>query len=425
MSKQSGKGPGAYSLLRHRNFRYFLLARVSTAVAYQMLSVAVGWQMYSLTRSTFYLGLVGLMQFLPMLLLTLPAGNISDRRDRKTIVRICQVAETAGILLLAAGSFAGRANKESLLLIVFLIGAARAFEAPSMQALLPGLVDKEIFPQAVALATSTFQTATIVGPALGGLLFAFGPGVVFACVGSLYFLASIFIGLVKSKPRVGIREPVSVSSVLAGLSFIFGNKVVLGAISLDLFAVLLGGATALLPVYAKEILNVGAVGLGVLRSAPAAGSLLMSLYLARSPLKHRVGKKMFIAVIIFGLATIVFAVSKSFLLSICALVVLGVADTISMVVRGSLVQLQTPDEMRGRVSSVNYLFIGTSNQLGEFESGITASWLGVVPSVIVGGIGTIVVALAWMGLFPPLAKMDSLSGPAARSIIPGIEAEDK
>lgn len=405
---QSQKKTSVLSILRYHDFKCFWLSRVATALAYQMLSVAVGWQMYELTKSTFYLGMVGLMQFMPMLILMLPAGHIIDRYDRKLIIRLCQTIEMVGILFLAAGSFIGWLNKESLLMLVFLIGAARAFESPSMQALLPGLVQQEIFPQAVALSTSSFQTATIVGPALGGLLYTYGPGVVFAAVGGLYLLSSIVLGLIKAKTVMVKKEPISIKSMLAGISFIRSKPAILGAISLDLFAVLLGGATALLPVYAKEILIIGPVGLGILRSAPAIGSLLMSLFLAYSPLKRRVGRIMFISVIIFGLATIVFAVSKSFLLSIGALIVLGAADTISMVVRGSLVQMQTPDEMRGRVSSVNFLFIGTSNQLGEFESGITASWLGVVPSVILGGVGTIVVALTWMRLFPSLSNMNTL-----------------
>ncbi|MBP1765061.1 MAG: arabinose efflux permease family protein, partial [Firmicutes bacterium] len=370
-------------------------------------SVAVGWKMYDLTQDTFYLGLIGLMQFLPMLVLMLPAGHVIDQYDRKRIIRLCQMIEMVGILLLAAGSFAGGLTKESLLTLVFLIGAARTFEGPALQALLPGIVQKETFPQALALSTSSFQTAVIVGPAFGGFLYTLGSEVVFAVVGGLYLLSNIFIMLIKAKPAVAKREPVSLQSMMAGISFIRSKPIILGAISLDLFAVLLGGATALLPVYAKEILLVGPVGLGILRSAPAVGSLFMSLVLAHRPLRNEVGKTMFIAVGIFGLATIIFAMAESFWLSIGALVVLGAADTISMVVRGSLVQLQTPDAMRGRVSSVNSLFIGTSNQLGEFESGITASWLGVVPSVVLGGVGTVAVALIWMRIFPSLRNMKS------------------
>ena len=374
-----------------------------------MLSVAIGWHMYELTRSTFYLGLVGLMQFLPMLLLTLPAGHVIDRYDRKLIIQGCQAAETAGILLLAAGSFTGYLNKESLLVMAFLIGGARTFESPSMHALLPALVDQKAFPQAVAMSASSVKTAAIVGPALGGLLYTCGPGIVFAAAGLLYLFSTIFMGIINTGSSEIIREPVNAASVMAGISFIRSNPVVLGAISLDLFAVLLGGADALLPVYAKEILVVGPVGLGILRSAPSIGALLMSLFLAQSPLTCHVGKTMFGSVVVFGLATVVFAVSHSFVLSVGTLAVLGAADTVSVVVRGSLVQLQTPDEMRGRVSSVNSLFIGTSNQLGEFESGITASWMGVVPAVIVGGIGTIIVAIAWMKLFPSLSTLETLS----------------
>ncbi len=404
---RSLKWTQAFAVLQHHDFKCFWFARVATALAYQMLSVAVGWKMYDLTQDTFYLGLIGLMQFLPMLVLMLPAGHVIDQYDRKRIIRSCQMIEMVGILLLAAGSFIGGLTKENLLTLVFLIGAARTFEGPALQALLPGIVQKETFPQALALSTSSFQTAVIVGPAFGGFLYTLGSEVVFTVVGGLYLLSNIFVMLIKAKPAVAKREPVSLQSMLAGISFIRSRPIILGAISLDLFAVLLGGATALLPVYAKEILLVGPVGLGLLRSAPAVGSLFMSLVLAHRPLRNEVGKTMFMAVVVFGLATIVFAMAESFWLSIGALAVLGAADTISMVVRGSLVQLQTPDDMRGRVSSVNSLFIGTSNQLGEFESGITASWLGVVPSVVLGGIGTVAIALIWMRIFPSLRNMKS------------------
>lgn len=408
MGSSAEKFSDTFSILDNKDFKAFWLARVATALAYQMLTVAVGWQMYDLTSSTFYLGLVGLAQFLPMVALTLLVGHVVDRYDRRWIIRICQGVETLGILLLAVGSFSGWLTKESLLVMVFIIGAARSFESPAMQALLPGLVSSESFPQAIALSSSSFQTATILGPALGGFLYAYGAAAVFGIVGTLFLISSLWIGSIKAKPPAGKREPVSVESVCAGMAFIRSKPVILGAISLDLFAVLLGGATALLPVYAKEILLIGPIGLGLLRSAPAVGALAMSLWLAHSPLQRRVGRTMFIAVMIFGVATVVFAVSQSFLLSLTALIVLGAADTISVVVRSSLVQMQTPDEMRGRVSAVNFLFIGTSNQLGEFESGVTASWLGVVPSVVVGGLGTIVVAALWMRLFPALAAMERL-----------------
>ena len=397
-----------FAVLRNRNFRLFWLARVSTALGYQMLTVAVGWKMYDLTGSTFYLGLVGLAQFLPMLVLSLAVGQIVDGYDRRKIIRICQICEAAGVLVLAAASYGNWLTKENLLLIVFVIGAARAFESPAMQALLPGLVPEKIFPQAIALSSSSMQTATILGPALGGLLYVFGSAELFVVIGALYLTGSWWISRLNASHLRVARMPVTLKSVLAGIHFIRSKPLILGAISLDLFAVLLGGATALLPVYAREILLIGPLGLGILRSAPAVGALAMSLVLAHSPLQRAVGQKMFYAVILFGVATIVFAVSRSLWLSLLALMVLGASDTISVVVRSSLVQLNTPDAMRGRVSAVNFMFIGTSNQLGEFESGMLASLMGTVPSVVFGGLGTIAVALLWMKWFPGLRRLNSL-----------------
>jgi MFS family permease len=386
----------------------FWFARVSSTIAYQMLAVAVGWQIYALTRSPFYLGLVGLAQFLPMFLLTLVVGHVADRYDRRMILRTCQCVEGVGTLVLAVGSYSGWVTKEGILVIVFVLGAARAFENPTLHSLLPNLVTAELLPRAVALATSSGQTAAILGPALGGFLYAAHSTAAYATAGMLFLGASLFISLLRIERTPPKRDPASVQSVFAGIAFIRSKSAILGAISLDLFAVLLGGATALLPVYAREILAIGPWGLGFLRSAPAAGALLMSILLARHPLQRRMGRTMFISVIIFGVATIGFGVSTSFVFSLAALIVLGSADVISVVIRQSLVQTKTPDVMRGRVNAVNSMFIGTSNQLGEFESGLTAAWFGVVPAVLIGGIGTIIVALIWMRLFPELVSIDSL-----------------
>jgi MFS family permease len=396
------------SMLRHKPFRLFWLARVCSTVGFQMQGVAVGWQIYALTGSTLYLGLVGLAQFLPMFLLTLVVGHVADRYDRRRIAALCQIVEGSALALLAAGSYTGTLGKEAILVIIFVAGAARAFEGPTMQALVPGLVPQELIPRASAWSASANQTASIVGPALGGLLYALGPTTVYATAGLLFLAACGFISAIRVVRVPKLHEPASVASLFAGIAFIRSRPEILGAISLDLFAVLLGGATALLPVYARDILLTGPAGLGMLRTAPALGALAMSVFLARSPLKHRVGRIMFTSVFIFGLATIVFALSTSFLLSICALVVLGAADVISVVIRSSLVQIETPDEMRGRVSAVNSMFIGTSNQLGEFESGASAALLGTVPAVMIGGIGTLVVVALWMRLFPKLVQVDSL-----------------
>ena len=408
MDRSSPSPALALSILRHKPLALFWCARVSTTLAFQMQAVAVGWQGYELTRSAFYLGLVGLAQFLPMFLLTLAVGHVADRHDRRLVARVCQIVEGVAAGTLAFGSASGRLDRDSLLAIVFIAGAARAFEGPTMQALVPGLVPGGLIPRAAAWAASANQTATILGPALGGMIYAAGPTTVYATAGLLFLAANVFIGLIRIERTAPNRQPVSLKSLFAGIAFIRSRPAILGAISLDLFAVLLGGATALLPVYARDFLGTGPWGLGLLRSAPAVGALSMSVFLAHHPLRRRVGRIMFGAVGIFGGATIVFAVSSSFILSLGMLVVLGAADVVSVVIRNSLVQIETPDEMRGRVSAVNSMFIGTSNQLGEFESGVTAALFGVVPAVLIGGVGTIFVMILWLRLFPELGRIDSL-----------------
>jgi len=401
----SSSGP---SVLHHKSFTLFWLARASTSVAFQMQGVAVGWQVYSLTGSALYLGLVGLAQFLPMFFLTLAIGQVADRYDRRTVARSCQIVEGLAAAALALGSFSGWQSKESILAILFVVGAARAFEGPTMQALVPGLVPALLIPRAFAWSASAHQSASILGPALGGLIYAAGPTAVYATASILFFGASSFVGAIRTEPMPKNREPVNFRSLFAGIIFIRSHREILGAISLDLFAVLLGGATALLPIYARDILRVGPFGLGLLRSAPAFGALSVSILLARNMIEHRIGRTMFGAVAIFGAATVVFALSTSFVLSLTMLALLGAADVVSVVIRNSLVQMGTPDEMRGRVSAVNSIFIGTSNQLGEFESGLTAALFGVVPAVLIGGIGTLVVVIVWMRLFPELVWIDSL-----------------
>lgn len=397
------------SLFKNKALLHFLSARVSASFAMQMVTIAVGWQMYSITDKPLYLGLVGLVQFLPMFALTLVVGYVADRFNRRIIVSLCQASLALCFFILAFESYTGGITKEKILIIVFFIGAIGAFQGPPMQAILPNIISKVTFPRAAALSASAFQTATIIGPALGGILYSLGAATVYLISALLAVFTSLNILSIHIKQEPSKREPVTVNSLLAGISFIKSKPVILGAISLDLFAVLFGGATALLPVYASKILMVGPFGLGILRSSPAIGALLMSAYLTRHPLKRKVGHTMFAAVIIFGIATIFFAISTSIYLSLLALFVLGAADVISVVVRSTLVQTQTPDTMRGRVGSVNQLFIGTSNQLGEFESGITAAWLGAMPAVILGGIGTIVVVLLWTKLFPQLFNVEKLS----------------
>jgi MFS family permease len=385
-----------------------LSARVSSSIAFQIQGVAVGWQVYALTGSAFYLGLVGLAQFLPMFLLTLVAGHIADRYDRRLIARLCEIVEGLAAGALALCTFTGWQSKESILALIFVVGAARAFEMPTMQALVPRLVPGPLLTRAFAWSASANQTANILGPALGGLLYAIGPTLAYGIACILFLSASSFVGLIRVEQVPSKLEWAGARSLFAGIAFIRSRPAILGAISLDLFAVLLGGATALLPIYARDILITGPWGLGLLRSAPAVGALAMSVFLARHPPERRAGLIMFSAVATFGVATILFAVSTSFLLSLGILVVLGAADVISVVIRHSLVQIGTPDEMRGRVSAVNSIFIGTSNQLGEFESGVTAALFGVVPAVLIGGAGTIVVVILWMYFFPQLLRIDSL-----------------
>ena len=405
--------PASRSIFREPSYARFWLARIASTVSFQMAAVAVGWQLYALTHSTFALGMVGLVQFLPMLLLTLIVGHVADRFDRKTIVSLCQIVEASTVAGLATSSYFGWLHPAGIYGAVAAIGTARAFERPATQALVPGLVEEPMLPTAIAWSTSANQTASIVGPALGGLLYAFGAYVPYTLCACLFAAASLLSSLLRTKRPTPQKVPVTASSFFSGIHYIRVRKNILGAISLDLLVVLLGGATALLPAYSRDILHTGPWGLGLLRLAPALGALVTSVILAHHPIRKHAGRRMFTAVILFGVATIAFALSRSLLLSMAVLCLLGAADVVSVVVRSSLVQLETPDAMRGRVSAVNSLFIGTSNQLGEFESGVTASWFGIIPATVAGGVGSIVVALVWMRLFPGLRQLDSLANSSA------------
>ena len=343
-----------------------------------------------------------------MVALTFLVGHIADRLDRRRIVATCQCFECIVIALLTLSDRDGKLDVTVLFAAVALLGAARAFESPTMSALLPALVPEALLPKAFAVSSSAMQTATIVGPSLGGLLYAAGASVPLGVSALCLLTASGAMAFIKMERIPPKREPVTFQSVFSGVSFIRRRPIILGAISLDLFAVLFGGVTALLPIFARDILHTGPWGLGFLRSAPAVGALAMSILLMHIPMNRHVGIKMFAAVVVFGIATIVFSISTSLTISLVALVILGAADNVSVVIRVSLVQLSTPDSMRGRVSAVNSLFIGTSNQLGEFESGMVAGLLGVIPSGIVGGIATILIALFWMRLFPDLRSIDTL-----------------
>lgn len=398
------------SVLRNAGYRSFAASRVFSSLSFQAITVAMGWMIYDQTHSAFALGFVGFCQFLPMMLLTFVVGHVADRFDRRRIGLVCQIIEALTSVALAIAVWQHWVTPAVILSAVAILGAATAFERPTMAALLPNVVGPALLQKAVATSTSMMQTALIIGPSLGGLLYGLSPIAPFIMAAVLFTVASINVASIRIERRQAAREPVTLSSVFAGVSFIKGKPLMLGTISLDLFAVLLGGATALLPMFARDILHAGPWGLGLLRAAPAVGALSMSIVLARSPLQADVGKKMLTAVFIFGVATVVFALSSNIALSILALLVVGAADTVSVVVRSSLVQLLTPDAMRGRVNAVNSLFIGTSNQLGEFESGMLAGVLGPVATGIVGGVGTIVVVLLWMRLFPELTKVKTLQG---------------
>jgi MFS family permease len=416
------------ALMRQRTFVRVWIARIFGTTANQMLLVALGWQMYELTASAWDLGLVGLYQFVPALLMTLPAGHLADRLPRARIVLWCYVTQGLAAAFLLLGSLAhdlahGHAlahwlstwmagfppvSRGSLLAVSVLIGFVRAFQMPAQQAITPLLVPAQLLPRATAMSAAGIQASVIGGPALGGFLFIAGASAVYACCALLFATAWLLMSLVRVQQAPPSKESASWRTVFAGFEFIMQRKLLLGALSLDLFASLLGGATALLPMFAKDILHVGPQGLGFLRAAPAVGALLMSAWMARHPPARKVGAQMLWGVVLYGAATLVFGLSTSFWLSLVMLAVSGVGDMVNIVVRQTLVQLETPDSMRGRVSAANSIFIGASNQLGEFESGVTAAWWGPVGSVVVGGAATIGIALLWWKWFPQLARRDTM-----------------
>ena len=404
-------------LIDQRAYIRMWFSRLAGTTGMQMLMVAVGWQMYELTGSAWDLGLVGLYQFLPALLLTLVAGHVADRVHRGRIVAACYLTQSVvALVLIAATQGWGApgvgqwASRELLLGLSVVLGVVRAFQMPAQQALMPTLVPPAMLPRAMAFSSGGNQAAVIVGPALGGVIFVAGATAVYVACAALFIAGSVLIALVRYSHVAPPREAVSLRTLLAGVQFVWQRKAVLGAVSLDLFAVLLGGATALLPMFAKDILHVGPWGLGLLRSAPAVGALLTAVVLTRWPLERRVGYTMLASVAIYGVCMVTFGLSTSFVLSLFVLAISGGADMVSVVVRQTLVQMETPNEMRGRVSAVNSLFIGASNQLGEFESGATAALMGPLGSVVAGGIGTLLVAGLWFKWFPALAKRDRMDG---------------
>jgi MFS family permease len=390
------------------SFRHFVLARLFGGAAQQMMLVALGWQIYALTASAWDLGLVGLMQFVPAFLLTIPAGHLVDRVDRRKVMGVALLVQFAVSFVLAWASVGGWVSRDLILGLSVAIGISRALQMPSQQAIMPSLIPLGQLARGTAVASGAAKFAVIGGPALGGFIYVAGAEVVYGVSAVFLLAATVFVGLIARPDTQVSREPVSIRSLLAGFTFLWQHKVALGAISLDLFAVLLGSVTALMPMFAKDVLDTGPWGLGLLRSSPAIGALVVAIWLARNPLDGRVGRKMFIAVAIYGATMLVFGYSTTFWLSMLALVIGGGADMVSVVIRLTLVQVETPDEMRGRVSAVNSTFIGASNELGDFRAGAMADWLGAVGSVLVGGLGTLLVAALWMKLFPALARRDQL-----------------
>ena len=390
-----------------RHVRVFLAARFAASSALQMQGVAVGWYVYALTDSAFDLGLIGLVQFLPMIGLALPAGHFVDRHARRPVAVAAFTIEALCSLSLAAMALTGVGGAASVFLVIALYGVGRAFEQPAMNSWLPTLVPAREFPRVAAANSLTSQTAVIVGPAIGGFLYLAGPHVPFLAAAVLQACGLVAIMRLPAQ-RAAARGPLSSDALLEGVRFIWRNELVLGALTLDFVCVLFGGAVALMPIFARDILAVGPAGLGILRSAPALGALTMGIVLTRRPPQRRIGRRLLVTVAVYGAATIVFGLSRSPLISVLALMTVGAADMLSVVIRSTMVQIAAPDAIRGRVTAVSSLFTGTSNQLGQFESGVTAAWFGPVASVVLGGLATVAVVAYWAQRFPVLRRMDRL-----------------
>ena len=397
------------SLKRQRPFALFWVMRVTTTGAYYMQAVAIGWQIYDMTGNPLDLGLVGLVQFFPLVLLAVVVGQIIDRYDRRAIARTCQIVKALCALALALGSARGWLGRDAFFAILLVVGTARAFETPTLHALVPSLVPPLLLPRAVAASATANQTAIICGPALGGLIYAFGPTTVYVTCACIFTAASVLVSLLPHDLRPRERKPVTFDNLFAGFGYIRHHPILFGVISLDLFVVMLGGVTAMLPIYARDVLQTGPWGLGLLRSAPAVGALAMSVVLAHAAIERRAGALMLATTAVFAVSTLVFALSTSLALSIVALTIYGATDAVSVVIRMAMVQTRTPHDMLGRVMAVNSACTGTSGTLGEFRSGVVAAGFGAVTSVAVGGLGALVIVLLWMRLFPDLVRIKSVS----------------
>jgi MFS family permease len=400
-----------FAAFRHRSYALFFSSRFLAAFAIQIVSVSVGWQMYEVTRNTLYLGLIGLVQFLPALLLILVTGSVADRYNRRVIVSACMVLAAISAAALLGLTLAGAFEPLPVFIILVLFGIERAFMGPAVQSLAPNLVPEKDLANAIAWNSSSWQTASIIGPVAGGLLYGLGASVAYSVALAMFVIGALLVSIIPKPAQRTSSKATSWTEILAGFSFIRREKVVLGAISLDLFAVLLGGAVALMPVFATDVLALGPLGLGLLRSAPGVGAIIVAIWLAFRPIHHNAGIAMFVGVALFGLGTAVFGLSQTPWISVTALAVMGAADMISVYVRETLIALWTPDEVRGRVNAVNSVFIGASNELGEFRAGTMAHVIGAVPAVVIGGFGTLAVAVIWSLGFPQLRKIDSLQAP--------------
>ena len=398
----------ASSLLRDTTFMRFWVGQMAASFAQQMLLVGLGWQIYNLTDSALSLGLVGLARYLPQLVLTLYGGHVADNLNRRTIMLISRGVMTLTIAVLAITSVLKIITPAIIYGCCITMGAARAFEMPATQAMVPKLVGPDLLAPALTWTASGREATTIIGPALGGVIYLFGAGALYGTSAACALLSAVILLGLDYRHEQRPRQPMTLDSLLGGFRFTWHNPVVFGSISLDMFAVLVGSVTALLPIVARDILQTGPWGLGLLRSAPAVGAVLMSLYLAWRPIDSRVGVKVFAAVAVFGAMIVLFGLSHSLWLSVIALAVMGAADMISVVIRQTLVQLETPDEMRGRVSAVNSIFISTSNQLGEFRAGLVASLIGAAPAIVIGGLGTLAITALWAWWFPALTRRDRL-----------------
>ncbi|MBX4933367.1 MFS transporter [Rhizobium bangladeshense] len=401
-----------FAAFRHQSYTRFFFARFLLSFSQQIVSVAVGWQMYDQTGKAIYLGLIGLVQFLPSLLLILVTGSVADRHNRRAIAALCSLVSALCTLTLLIMTATDTFAPWPVFAVLLIFGVERAFMSPAVQSLAPNLVPEHALSNAIAWNSSSWQLAAITGPVIGGLLYGVSASTAYTVAVIFSILGAALLFMIPRPEQKTTGEAKSWAMILGGFSFIRAEKVVLGAISLDLFAVLLGGATALMPIFARDILTLGPWGLGLLRAAPGLGAIVMAIFLAAYPLKHRAGLYMFIGVALFGVGTIVFGVSTNTEISIAALAVMGAADMISVYVRESLIALWTPDHLRGRVNAVNMVFVGASNELGEFRAGTMASIFGAVPAVVVGGVGTLVVAAIWASSFPKLRRIDTLDAPA-------------